>query len=79
MTPSRARSAPVDFLRGVAILVVLLVHFTLSSRLAASPLGAVLTPRIANAILLNLIPCVCAGKSSQRAATDTGRCVGGLS
>ncbi len=47
------RSASIDFLRGVAILVVLLLHFTLAYKLVDSPLGTALTPRVAHALLMN--------------------------
>jgi peptidoglycan/LPS O-acetylase OafA/YrhL len=53
MSESGARNAPLDFLRGVAILVVLLLHFSLTYHLTASPLATLLSPRMAGAVARN--------------------------
>lgn len=50
---SSARNPRIDVLRGVSILVVLLLHFTLSYRLGASPLAAIVGPKLLRALLIN--------------------------
>ncbi|MCE9660360.1 MAG: acyltransferase [Burkholderiales bacterium] len=50
---SETRDPVVDLLRGVAIGVVLLLHFSLTYRLAASPLGDLLSPAALRAVVNN--------------------------
>lgn len=47
------RNAGIDFLRGLAILLVLLLHFSLGLGLKDSPLGSLLGPDLLRAIVLN--------------------------
>jgi peptidoglycan/LPS O-acetylase OafA/YrhL len=47
------RNARIDLLRGVAILVVLLLHFSLTYRLSQSPIAGWLTPRFVRALIIN--------------------------
>ena len=47
------RNARIDLLRGVAILVVLLLHFSLTYRLSQSPIADWLTPRFVRALIVN--------------------------
>ena len=48
-----SRNAGIDFLRGLAILLVLLLHFTLALGLKDSPLGSLLGVELLRAIVLN--------------------------
>ncbi|MFZ6657652.1 acyltransferase family protein [Undibacterium sp. TJN19] len=48
-----SRNAGIDFLRGLAILLVLLLHFSLGLGLKDSPLGSLLGPDLLRAIVLN--------------------------
>jgi peptidoglycan/LPS O-acetylase OafA/YrhL len=48
-----ARDARIDLLRGLAIAVVLLLHFSLTYRLTQSPIGDWLTPRFVRAVVVN--------------------------
>ena len=50
---SAARNARIDLLRGVAILVVMLLHFSLTYRLSQSPVADWLTPRFVRALIVN--------------------------
>lgn len=47
------RNPRIDVLRGLAILAVLLLHFTLSYHLGASPLTRIIPPRALRALLIN--------------------------
>ncbi len=47
------RNARIDFLRGIAICCVLLLHFTLAYGLKNSPLGTLLNPALLRAMALN--------------------------
>jgi len=47
------RDARIDLLRGVAILVVMLLHFSLTYRLSQSPFADWLTPRFVRAMIVN--------------------------
>jgi len=47
------RDARVDLLRGLAILVVMLLHFSLTYRLSQSPIADWLTPRFVRALIVN--------------------------
>src|SRR5512146_3033560 len=47
------RDARIDLLRGIAILVVLLLHFSLTSRLSQSPIADLLTPQFVRAVIVN--------------------------
>jgi peptidoglycan/LPS O-acetylase OafA/YrhL len=51
--PSSARSARIDFLRGVAIFVVLLLHFSLTYNLVDSPLSLLLPSKWVHAAVIN--------------------------
>ncbi|MDR3388298.1 MAG: acyltransferase [Rudaea sp.] len=47
------RDARIDLLRGIAILVVMLLHFSLTYRLTQSPLAVWLTPQFVRALIIN--------------------------
>jgi peptidoglycan/LPS O-acetylase OafA/YrhL len=47
------RNARIDLLRGIAILVVMLLHFSLTYRLSQSPIADWLTPRFVRALIVN--------------------------
>ncbi|HSY26345.1 MAG TPA: acyltransferase family protein [Burkholderiaceae bacterium] len=49
----QTRNSQVDFLRGVAILLVLLLHFTLAFGMKNSPFEWVLGPKWARALIFN--------------------------
>jgi peptidoglycan/LPS O-acetylase OafA/YrhL len=51
--PSNLRSARIDFLRGVSILAVLLLHFSLTYDLMKSPLAAILPVKWIHAAVIN--------------------------
>jgi peptidoglycan/LPS O-acetylase OafA/YrhL len=51
--PSRLRSARIDFLRGVSILAVLLLHFSLTYDLVNSPLARILPAKWIHAAVIN--------------------------
>lgn len=53
MTVTTPRNARIDFLRGVAIACVLVLHFTLAFGLLKSPLGDLLGPAAIKAIAFN--------------------------
>ena len=57
MAPERLvaseRDARIDLLRGVAILVVMLLHFSLTYRLGQSPIADWLTPGFVRAVIVN--------------------------
>src|SRR5471032_3636698 len=53
MTVTTLRNARIDFLRGVAIACVLILHFTLAFGLLKSPLGDLLGPASIKAIAFN--------------------------
>ncbi|MFZ6742319.1 acyltransferase family protein [Undibacterium sp. JH2W] len=48
-----SRNAGIDFLRGLAILLVLLLHFSLALGLKDSPVGSLLGPDLLRSIVLN--------------------------
>jgi peptidoglycan/LPS O-acetylase OafA/YrhL len=48
-----ARDARIDLLRGIAVLLVLLLHFSLTYRLPQSPIGDLLTPTFVRAVIVN--------------------------
>ena len=47
------RDARIDLLRGIAILLVLLLHFSLTYKLTQSPLAAWFTPQFVRAVIVN--------------------------
>jgi len=49
----QTRNSRVDFLRGVAILLVLLLHFTLAFGMKNSPFELILGPKLARALIFN--------------------------
>jgi peptidoglycan/LPS O-acetylase OafA/YrhL len=51
--PSSTRSARIDFLRGVAIFAVLLLHFSLTYNLVASPLARLFPAKWLHAAIIN--------------------------
>jgi peptidoglycan/LPS O-acetylase OafA/YrhL len=51
--PATARSARVDFLRGVSIFLVLLLHFSLTYNLVNSPLALIFPARWIRALVIN--------------------------
>ncbi len=54
MIPRQAqRDARIDLLRGIAILVVMLLHFSLTYRLTQSPVAIWLTPQFVRALIIN--------------------------
>jgi peptidoglycan/LPS O-acetylase OafA/YrhL len=53
LNPVSLRSARVDFLRGIAILSVLLLHFSLTYRLTSAPLSEVLPLSWIRAVVIN--------------------------
>lgn len=53
MTTDSSRNARDDFLRGIAIAGVLLLHFTLAYGMANSPLGDLLPPWLLRGLVLN--------------------------
>lgn len=53
MTTDSSRNAGVDFLRGIAIAGVLLLHFTLAYGMKNSPLGDLLPPWLLRGLVLN--------------------------
>jgi peptidoglycan/LPS O-acetylase OafA/YrhL len=53
VNPVSVRSARVDFLRGIAILSVLLLHFSLTYRLTGAPLSEVLPVSWIRAVVIN--------------------------
>ncbi len=52
-SPSAARNAHIDLLRGIAILLVMLLHFALAFGLGNSPIGDLLGKKLLGAILWN--------------------------
>lgn len=52
-TTSKPRDARIDLLRGIAVLVVLLLHFSLTYRLPKGPLGALFTPQAVATVVNN--------------------------
>jgi len=48
-----ARDVRIDVLRGIAILLVLLLHFSLTYRLTQSPIGDWFTPKLVRAAIIN--------------------------
>jgi peptidoglycan/LPS O-acetylase OafA/YrhL len=51
--PSTSRSTRIDFLRGVAIMLVLLLHFSLTYDLVDSPLSLILPAKVLRALVSN--------------------------
>lgn len=53
MSQPRSRNGRIDLLRGISVLLVMLLHFTLTYRLSDSVFATVLTPRFLKALLSN--------------------------
>lgn len=53
MSATLARNAPIDLLRGVAVVLVMLLHYSLTYRLPDSWLGDVFTPRSVARVVMN--------------------------